>query len=153
MVRKTTQIVLYKHTIPNSRLFGVTIYWFAIVMVVVVVVFSTPEEKYIEVCQKTSNEITFMSPGSISEGNSMIDLRKGGARMWIGFSWIGMRSDCWLCEHTRNYGLIQSRNIVATHKGYIRATHCSRRLNCTVPFLATDTEVPGSIPGATRFSE
>jgi len=27
MVRKTTQIVLYKHTIPNSRLFSVTTYW------------------------------------------------------------------------------------------------------------------------------
>ena len=86
-------------------------FWFAVV--VVVVVCSTPEEKCIEVCQKNSSEITSRSSGSISEDNSTSDLGKGGARMWIGFSWIGMRSDCWLCEH--NYGLVQSRNLVTTH--------------------------------------
>jgi len=86
-------------------------------VVVVVVVCGTPEEKYIEICQKTSSEITFRSPRDISEDNTTMDLRKGGARMWIGFSWIGTRSDCWLCKHTCNYGLVQSRNIVTTHKG------------------------------------
>ena len=84
-------------------------------MVVVVVVCSTLEEKYTEVCRKTLSEITFWKRGSRPGDNAAIELRKGGARMWIGFSWLWMRSDSWLCEH--NYAVVQSRNLVTTHIG------------------------------------
>jgi len=33
------------------------------------------------------------------------------------------------------------------------STDCDRLCGLGSEFLATDTEVPGSIPGATRFSE
>jgi hypothetical protein len=40
-----------------------------------------------------------------------------------------------------------------THRGGIDAGQCARQFLYASQFLAKDPEVPGSIPGATRFSE
>jgi len=61
-------------------------------------------------------------------------------------------SDIFVAHHQEVYGLLARRPTDSQLKSITR-TNCIYIPPLWSEFLATDTEVPGSIPGATRFSE